>query len=247
MISVCVATYNGENYIKEQIDSILCQLSKEDEIIISDDGSTDSTLEILKSYKDSRIKILRHKHNTSYTHSADYTTHNFENALLHAKGEYIFLSDQDDVWLPNKVEVMKTKLLDYGLVVSDCMVVDSQLSVIHPSYFAIHRTKKGVINNLYINAFHGACMAFRKEVLNQAIPFPNSDVGHDFWLGLIATHYYSVEFINQPLILYRRHDNTVSPSAKGSTLPISYRIQYRLITIFELCRRILLKNYSIID
>lgn len=239
MISVCVATYNGENYIKEQIDSILCQLSKEDEIIISDDGSTDSTLEILKSYKDCRIKILHHKHNTSYTHSADYTTHNFENALLHAKGEYIFLSDQDDVWLANKVEVMKTKLQDYGLVVSDCMVVDSRLNVIYPSYFAIHRTKKGIFNNLYINAFHGACMAFRKEILNQAIPFPNSDVGHDFWLGLIATHYYSVEFINQPLILYRRHNNTVSPSGGKSSYNIKYKIIYRLRTVIELLKRLI--------
>ena len=245
MISVCIATHNGGEYIKEQIDSILCQLSKEDEIVISDDGSDDSTLDILNLYKDPRIKILRYKHDISYMRSADYTTHNFENALLHAQGEYIFLSDQDDIWLPNKVEIMKAKLQDNGLVVSDCVVVDSKLNVIHPSYFTIHRTKKGILNNLCINAFHGACMAFRKEILDQAIPFPHSNVGHDFWLGLIATHYYSVEFIDQPLILYRRHSNTVSPSAKGSTLPIAYRIKYRLITISELCRRILMKKYSI--
>ena len=82
-------------------------------------------------------------------------------------------------------------------------------------------------------------MAFRKEVLNQAIPFPNSDVGHDFWLGLIATHYYSVEFINQPLILYRRHNNTVSPSGGKSSYNIKYKIIYRLRTVIELLKRLI--------
>lgn len=95
MISVCMATYNGEEYIKEQLESILCQLGEMDEIIISDDGSTDNTLNIIESYNDSRIKI----HINTGKHGFVY---NFENALQKAKGEYIFLSDQDDIWLPEK-------------------------------------------------------------------------------------------------------------------------------------------------
>ena len=82
-------------------------------------------------------------------------------------------------------------------------------------------------------------MAFRKEILSYALPFPVSDVGHDFWLGLIASYYYNVDFINTPLIYYRRHNETVSPSAQKSSLPIKYRIKYRLITIYEFVRRVL--------
>ena len=90
MISVCMATYNGEKYIQEQIDSILCQLSKDDELVISDDHSTDATCDIIKSYNDRRIKLFLNE-------LAKGVTHNFENALLHSKGDIIFLADQDDV------------------------------------------------------------------------------------------------------------------------------------------------------
>jgi glycosyltransferase involved in cell wall biosynthesis len=96
MISVCMATYNGAKYIKEQMDSILCQLGKDDEVVVSDDGSTDSTLDIVAEYGDSRIKIVR---NTG----AHNFIRNFENSLKAAHGDYIFLADQDDVWLPDKV------------------------------------------------------------------------------------------------------------------------------------------------
>ena len=95
MISVCMATYNGAQFIKEQIDSILCQLSTEDELIISDDGSTDETLSIINSYKDNRIKVFQHK--AAEGSAFIKATRNFENAMSHAVGDYIFLSDQDDM------------------------------------------------------------------------------------------------------------------------------------------------------
>lgn len=107
MISVCMATYNGGRFIKEQIDSILPQLSQYDELIVSDDGSTDRTLEIIASYKDERIKVFHHQKtgNKYYpTLKVCYSTNNFENALKQAKGDYIFLCDQDDIWEKNKVE-----------------------------------------------------------------------------------------------------------------------------------------------
>lgn len=115
MISVCIATHNGEKYIKEQLDSILCQLSTEDEVVISDDGSTDSTLEILSDYNDSRIKVYQYKQPYKSRHPHSYVCKNFENALKHAEGDYIFLSDQDDYWMEGKVdkcvELLKTNLL----------------------------------------------------------------------------------------------------------------------------------------
>ena len=94
MISVCIATYNGEKYIKEQLLSILPQLGKKDEVIISDDHSTDNTLDIVKGLNDNRIKIVMNNREKGYTS-------NFENALSYAIGDYIFLSDQDDIWMSN--------------------------------------------------------------------------------------------------------------------------------------------------
>jgi len=99
MISVCIATYNGEKYIKEQLNSIIIQISQEDEIVVSDDWSNDRTLEIVSNYQDNRIKILFNKKEKGYSK-------NFENAILYAKGDIIFICDQDDVWLPNKVSRM---------------------------------------------------------------------------------------------------------------------------------------------
>ena len=107
MISVCIATYNGEKYIMDQVSSILPQLSEEDEIIVSDDGSSDKTLEILDSFSDSRIKVFTHiKEANPFFKGAKsiYATSNFENALSKCNGDIIFLSDQDDVWYPDKVK-----------------------------------------------------------------------------------------------------------------------------------------------
>ena len=101
MISICLITYNGEKYINEQLDSILCQLSADDEVVVSDDGSTDRTLSIIRDYNDNRLRII----SNSGKHGVVY---NVENALREVKGDYIFLADQDDVWLPGKVETTKS-------------------------------------------------------------------------------------------------------------------------------------------
>ncbi len=98
MVSVCIATYNGEHYLREQLDSILAQIGKEDEVVISDDSSTDGTLALIESYHDPRIRVLHHDPNlVTTTFPLDRPTHNFENALRHAKGDILFLADQDDV------------------------------------------------------------------------------------------------------------------------------------------------------
>ena len=124
MISVCVASHNGEKYIKEQLDSILCQLSSEDEVVISDDGSTDSTLEIIKGYNDPRIKIFNFKQPSKTSHTHIYASRNFENALKHSKGEYIFLSDQDDIWMPNKVSICLDALKQNDMIVHNMEIVN---------------------------------------------------------------------------------------------------------------------------
>jgi len=119
MISVCIATYNGEKYIREQLDSILYQLSMEDEIVIPDDGSTDKTIEIIKGINDPRIKIFYHqteKNNYLGTLKTCFLVgRNAHNALKHASGDYIFWADQDDVWLEGKVATFMQHLKKYDL------------------------------------------------------------------------------------------------------------------------------------
>lgn len=232
MISVCMATYNGEKYIKEQIDSILPQLGEGDELVISDDSSVDRTVEIVQSYKDKRIKLFTNQK----FHSPIF---NFEFALKQAKGDIIFLSDQDDVWLPNKVEEMSKCLSNYDLVVSDCSVVDKDLKLIRSSFMNWKSSHEGgrFIKHLYKNPYLGCCMAFRNRLLKSAIPFPSHIAMHDIWLGLMALIGFKVYFLNIPLIKYRRHGNNASPASEKSHYSLSYKISYRAYLIkCLLCR-----------
>lgn len=230
MLTVCLATFNGEKYIKEQLDSILYQLDGNDEIIISDDSSTDNTLRIIESYKDKRIKILSDKKFNS-------PVFNFDNALKHAKGDYIFLCDQDDVWFSDKVEKMSHYLEQYDLVVSDCKVVDAELNVISESFFSGRLSGKGFWKNLTKNTYLGCCMAFRKEVLNYVLPFPGNIAMHDIWIGLSVEMRGKSIFLPEQLMLYRRHGLNASFGGEKSKYPLTYKMKYRLYMLFYLLKR----------
>ena len=206
MISVVLATYNGEHYIKEQVSSILSQLTKEDEVIISDDHSTDLTKDIILSFQDPRILFV----------SNDYKKRgysgNFETALKLVRGSIIFMSDQDDVWLPNKVSLMINTLNHCDLVVSDAIITDKDLNPIFLSHFKNANVKTGFFRNFAKTRYIGACMAFRKNVLDKALPFPKhlSLCPHDYWITLISEALFKVELLPTPLIYYRRHDKNAS-------------------------------------
>lgn len=223
MISVCIATYNGENFIKDQLDSIIPQLADEDEIIISDDGSTDLTLEIIESYKDFRIKL--------YKNSFKNLISNFEFVLKKASGDYIFLSDQDDVWLPNKVDACMENLRDHDLVLSNCKVVDSNLNVLNESFFDLRKSKKGLINNLIKNSYLGCCMAFNRKVLEKSLPFPKKIPMHDLWLSFVGELFFKVYFIEEPLILYRRHGANLSVTGDISPFSFFEKVKFRFYII----------------
>lgn len=214
-------TYNGEKYIKEQICSILIQLGPNDELIISDDGSQDSTLSIIENFKDSRISV----YNACF-HSPIY---NVENAMKKAKGDVIFLADQDDVWFPNKVKLVMEKMRDFDCVVSDAVVVDANMNVIHESFYKLNHTKPGMLHNLVKNGYLGCCMAFNRKILDKSLPFPNPIPMHDPWIGLVAEKFGETFFLNQPLIYYRRHGNNASPTAGKSNRSLLLRFQDRYL------------------
>jgi len=230
MISVCIATYNGENFIKEQIQSILKQLNPEDEIIVSDDNSNDNTVKIINELKDERITILHHKDSRNAIFNIDKSTWNFENAIKKAKGEYIFLSDQDDIWLDNKVNIFKKALECADVVMSDCIIVDDNKNTICQSYFKSYRHfKKSIIYNIIKPGFLGCCMAFNRNIIRHAIPFPSHGVAHDLWIGLTCLlHKYRFKFIEEKCMLYRRHNNTVTDSGKKNGTKLFFKTHYRL-------------------
>lgn len=235
-ISVCMATYNGERYIKEQVDSILMQLGDQDELIISDDLSTDGTVEIINSIKDSRIHLLIHKEDHGFVR-------NFENALKHAQGDYIFLSDQDDVWLPNKVEECLEALKNCDFVVSDCITINENEEIISKSRVDDYHIRTGFWRLMIKTRYLGCCMAFRRKVLSSALPFPRNTylMEHDLWLASIAECYFKTVLIYKPLIKYRRHGANVSSGGmtKGYSFPVKLiRRIYRLLKLAQVYPKI---------
>lgn len=233
MISVCLATYNGEKFIREQLDSILSQLGPDDEVVVSDDGSTDSTLDIVKSYQDARIKIYHHDSSSvTTTFLLDKPTHNFEYALQHAKGDIIFLSDQDDVWMEGKVKTIMKELQDADLAIHDCVVVDDHMeNIIQPSYFDYIGIHQGVWNNWVRATYLGCCMAFRRKILDKALPFPETCVGHDLWLGIVADMKFRTTLVKEPLVRYRKHENSMTTSGKKSKYGLWFKLSYRLVIL----------------
>jgi len=230
MLSVCIATYNGSQFINAQLQSILPQLSEDDEIIISDDNSADETLINIKTLSDPRIKIITNS-------SRQGVIKNFERALAAAKGDYIFLSDQDDVWLPGKVSASLQILQHHLLVVTDCTVTDWQLQPLHASFFNLRNSGSGILKNIIKNSYLGCCMAFRRELLSFALPIPKQVPMHDMWLGIIAESYGQVFFLPIPYILYRRHQHTASPTAGQSRFSLYAKLRYRLILVYFLATR----------
>lgn len=234
MVSVCIATYNGGKYIKAQLESILKQIGSDDEVVISDDNSNDDTLEIISRLNDERIIVVKNDYPRGYTR-------NFENALRHSSGDIIFLSDQDDVWLEGKLSIMSKSLDKYDFVVSDAAVVNGNLETIALSHFEQNRVRKGFLMNLVQTRYIGACMAFRREVLEVALPFPSNRklCAHDYWLTLIAESMFKVHLEPTQLIMYRRHEANASTGGMKSKNTIMHKLIVRIYCVFQL---VLVKN-----
>ena len=234
MISVCIATYNGEKYIHEQIASILQQIGNDDEIVVSDDGSTDKTLDVVRSFDAQNIHIYINKGDHGYTP-------NFENALRNAHGDYIFLSDQDYSCMPDKVEACMKYLKVNDFVVSDALIVDGDNKLLFDSFCEQRKSKFGFLNTLIRFSYLGCCFAFRRKVLSKALPFPKNHIlcTHDNWLALVSTAFYKSAFIPLPLIRYRRYGGNASSGAKNANKSILFMIHYRLYLLFHLIGRCL--------
>lgn len=228
-----MATYNGEQYIKEQVDSILAQLSPDDELIVSDDGSTDNTVGLLLSYNDKRIHVFAHHFTGIKECVGDVVSENFENALKNAKGDYIFLSDQDDIWIEGKVQKMVAALQNAEVVVSNAwLLTDGNIDNCKKKLYE-GRTP---LRNYFLKKgkYYGCCMALRANALSYVLPFPQPLPLHDTWLGLLPEIVGGASFIDEPFIYYRRHSSNVSWHAKNT---IWYMIKYRVRILYLIFKR----------
>ncbi|MGN1442632.1 MAG: glycosyltransferase family 2 protein [Acutalibacteraceae bacterium] len=233
MISVALAAYNGEKYIEQQILSILPQLSHDDEIIVSDDKPGGQTEHIVRRLMtdDPRITYVEGR--------GKGVVANFTNALRYCKGDYIFLCDQDDVWLDGKVKrVMQAFENGADLVLHNAYITDENLNITDYSFFAKRGSKKGFFHNIAKNSYMGCCMAFRRKLLKRIMPIPRYIPMHDQWIGLLGEVYGKVELIDVPLIYYRIHGNNVT----GGETTLKQKIYWRRYLIKRLAGRILFKK-----
>lgn len=216
-----MATYNGEIFIRQQLDSIRYQLSDHDEMVISDDSSNDKTLEIIDELNDPRIKLVA---NNKFRNPI----YNFEFCLSIANGDILFLSDQDDIWLPSKVQKIITVFREnpeITLVASDACIINSidevtQGTFYNKSFFF----NSGVVQNIIRNRFLGCTLAFRRKMLGVLLPFPRQLPMHDSWIGIMNQLFGKVFYIDEPLIAYRRHNSNYSSSTH---LSIAHMITFR--------------------
>ena len=222
-IDILLATYNGEEYIKEQIDSILNQTYSNFRLLISDDNSTDKTLEIIRDYekKDDRIKVFENKENNG-------VIKNFEFLLKQVDSDLYMLSDQDDVWYENKIEETYRKLKedDADLVFTDLEVVDENLNTIYSSM----NNYKGLTNKInktigsyklvYLyNVITGCTILSKKKFIKDILPLPNDtkNLLHDMWIGLVIALKGKISYLNKTTIKYRQHGTNEIGTKKVSS------------------------------
>lgn len=210
LISIVLCSYNGERFIKEQIDSLLQQTYPNLEIIISDDASTDGTPEILEGYKnDKRIKLFLQPGNLG-------PSKNFEFALQQANGEYIAFSDQDDIWLPGKIEKLYSVISDKLLVYSDSELIREDGKPLHKYLSQLRKMYSGdeTYGFIFSNVVWGHTMMINKKLLTEVLPIP-PDTPHDIWFAFKAASVSGIKFLPASLALYRQHNKTMT-----KTLPV---------------------------
>jgi glycosyltransferase involved in cell wall biosynthesis len=210
MISVVMATLDGLRYLPVQLESVLRQLGPEDELVVSDNGSTDGTLAFLEkaAAKDKRMLLL-------VFGSRRGVVANYENALRHAHGDVLLLCDQDDIWLPGRVDFFRTWFVEHPrtlLLQTDAELVDAEGRRTDESFFYLRRSGPGLMKNFVKNGFQGCSLGFRRTLLDVALPFPTRLPMHDMWLGLLAEAAGTLRTAFSPKVLtrHRRHGGNSS-------------------------------------
>jgi glycosyltransferase involved in cell wall biosynthesis len=230
MISVCIATYNGADFIIRQLESVLKQIGSDDQVVIIDDCSKDNTVQIIKDTYGDRIEVHVNEQNSGAIKS-------FERAISKATGDIIFLCDQDDIWLENKVQTVLSTFeqTDAALVVHDAYVTDGEGNILNTSWNEYNNNREqGIIGNIIKNGFTGACMAFKRDLVKKIIPFPPNIEMHDQWIALVCMmEKKKIVYLKEPLMKYVRHGGNVTGMRKRS---IGEKLKGRIGTVREILR-----------
>ncbi len=234
-ISVLLSTYNGGNYLKEQLDSLFSQTNCDLKIIARDDGSSDNTVELLQSYS---IEIMPSCENVGVKENFSLL---LEYGLKHTDSEYFMFCDQDDVWENDKVEKTYKRILELEdkstdtplLVHTDLKIVDERLNTISPSFFhhEFIMPRYNSLNRLLMqNTITGCTVMINRKLAKLCLPIPDGAIMHDWWIGLVASKFGKIDYIDESLIQYRQHEKN-SIGAKGfsyiSILMKFYKLFYK--------------------
>lgn len=210
-ISVCLASFNGEQFIEEQLTSILNQLGPDDELVVSDDHSNDRTLELVRALNDQRIVLITASTNVGHVR-------NFERAISSASGDLLFLSDQDDIWHPQKIKTVvrefeqhpKVQMIHHAL-----STIDEHGHTLQPLFNPQPEGEQGgichLISQWYRCSVFGCGVAFRRELLPVLLPFPPFAYAHDHWIVAASGWRGGMLQINSPLVSYRQHHLNLTP------------------------------------
>jgi glycosyltransferase involved in cell wall biosynthesis len=233
MISVCMATYNGLQHISEQLRSILLQLGPEDEVIIVDDCSSDGTWEWLALNVDPRLRVSSSDKNQGHVRT-------FARALELAQGEWILLSDQDDVWRPGRVSAMVAALRNYPAVASNFTEFGGISTQIAP--LRAEDGGRGLRNTVGIflgrRAYFGSAMGLRRELLNVVLPFPRFVEAHDLWIALCANSLGGIAHLESSTVMRRVHGSNLTPrSRRPPSAVVATRLKFGLALCVLLLRR----------
>lgn len=225
-LSVCMCVYNGEAFIEEQIVSIAEQLESCDELIIVSDASVDQTVAKIKSIGISAsLTIIENVINSGPCKS-------FEQAIRLSKGEFVFLSDQDDVWCSGRVrEYLKAFKPGIDVVAGNAQLIDKKSKTILENYYQGYPISANIIKNIIKPNYVGALIAFRRDILMYMLPFPRTVYMHDMWIGIYCVLTKRVCFLEDTLTLYRRHPGTFTKVKN----PLLRKIQWRLKFLMSIC------------
>ena len=237
-VSVCMAAYNGARHIGEQISSILSELGEHDELIIVNDHSTDNTAEVIRGFDDSRIRLIEAESNAGYVRT-------FERALGEARGEFVFLSDQDDIWIPGRVELMISALDGKAMVVTNCEHFDGPLGSFHELRLKSRDSPRALRNILGIvigyRLHWGCATAFRASILRQILPFPRyMTESHDQWIAMVGNVNKSIAYLEDDTIRHRLHGENLTPHGiRGPGKIVRARIAFfrNVVTAINRARR----------
>lgn len=217
-----LCTFNGERFLQAQINSLLQQTYPNFEIIVSDDHSTDGTKAILDTYKnDTRFHIFFQPMNVG-------AISNFELATRKTSGEFVTFCDQDDIWLPEKIEKLFHAIGDKWLVYSDSILVDEKGQSLQKNLSQLRKMYSGADTRGFVfsNVVWGHTMMVSRQMLPYLLPIPKG-VPHDIWFALKATIFTGIIYLDEPLTLYRQHSKTITTSIpqKASKRPLEKRYE----------------------